>query len=115
MNTTALYLLATNETKQSPFFSPYYGDPESVAKRFLEMQQDKCFDKSYVMRFLRANGDVEFARDHNVLSDYIYTLDNQGQLRASAYLKTEWDVFFEGDWQDFIEQYGNLDFRKSIT
>jgi hypothetical protein len=114
MNTTALYLLAINETKQLPFFSPYYGDPESVAQRFLQMQKDRCFDKSDAMRFIRANGDVEFARDYNVASDYIYTLSHQGMLRVSAYLKTRWDVFFEGDWQDFIEQYGGLGFRKSL-
>ncbi|HEV2524415.1 MAG TPA: hypothetical protein VGU44_04735 [Gammaproteobacteria bacterium] len=105
MNTTALYLLSINDSKQLPFFSPYYGDPTSVAKRFLQMQHDKCFDKSYATRFLRANADVEFARDHNVMSDYIYTLNNQGQLRASAYLKTGWDVFFEGAMEDFIDQY----------
>ena len=110
MNTTALYLLAINHREQLPFFSPYYGNPASVAKRFLHMQYDKCFDKEYAMQFFRANGDVEFARDYNVVSDYIYTLNHKGSLRASAYLKTGWNVFFEGAWQDFIDQYESLGF-----
>lgn len=114
MNTTALYLLAINESKQLPFFSPYYGDPQSVVKRFLQMQSDKHFDKAYAMRFIRANADVEFAPDHNVMSDYIYTLNHKGQLRAFAYVRTRWDVFFEGAWKDFIDRYDGLDFKKSV-
>jgi len=110
MNTTALYLLAINDSKQLVLFSPYYGDPQSVAKRFLEMQSDKRFDKAYAMQFMRANADVEFAPDHNVMSDYIYALSHKGQLRASAYVGTRWDVFFEGVWQDFIDRYDSLGF-----
>jgi hypothetical protein len=65
------------------------------------------------MQFLRANADVEFARDHNRVSDYIYTLDNNGVLRASLNVKTGWDVFFEGRWQDFTDLYNKEDFAKA--
>lgn len=108
MNTTALYIVSINECEQFPFFSPYYGDPRSVTERFLRMQYNQCLDTGYAMQFFKANADIEFARDHNVMSDYIYTLNHKGQLRASAYMGTRWDVFFEGAWQDFIDRYDGL-------
>lgn len=110
MNTTALYIFPINDCKQLSFFSPYYGDPESVVKRFLQMQCDKTCDTGYAIQFFKANADLEFARDHHVISDYIYTLNNKGWLQASAYMKTGRDVFFEGTWEEFIDQYDGLKF-----
>ncbi len=108
MNTSALYIFSINDNEQLPLFSPYYGDPRSVTERFLRMQYNHCLESGYAMQFVKANADVEFARDHNVVSDYIYTLNNKGRLQAAAYRRTGQDVFFEGAWQDFIDQYDGL-------
>lgn len=112
MNKSALYLFSVNAQEQKICFrSPYYGDPEQVVDRFFNMHSHWAFDKGYAIEFFKANPELEFARDHNVISDYIYALDHTGKLRVSSYVvNTRWEPLFEGSWHCFANQYGSQEF-----
>jgi hypothetical protein len=109
MNKSALYLF-TIPREEDPivFFSPYYGDPESVADRFFKLHLSCTFACGDAMEFFKANPELEFARDPDMRTDYQYVFNGEGQLRVLRAKASE--CVFEGAWYSFVNTYGSEEF-----
>jgi hypothetical protein len=109
MDKSALYLISLG-AKRDPicFYSPYYGDPESVADRFFKLHLSCTFACGDAMEFFKANPELEFARDPDMRTDYHYVLDSEGQLSVLRPKASE--CLFEGAWYSFVNTYGSQEF-----
>lgn len=123
MSTRATYQFRNRSNQFEPattIYIHYDGYPTGAAVYLWNLLHVENKRGCLATQFIRANDLAELTKSHETHSDTEYrytfvTYQKQTHLKAEKLNDSgSWTVFFEGEWIDFINKYGSLEYIENF-